>query len=82
MLPRPTTQDDDDGLAVEELYGKPQHEISAEASEQELYGDPQHDTPDRFSTGFNPDFGHAMNWFDYPKETASRLRRGLFPTER
>ncbi|MFB9805500.1 hypothetical protein ACFFQF_09085 [Haladaptatus pallidirubidus] len=81
MLSRPTMQDDD-GLVIEKLYGKPQHEIPAEASEQELYGEPQHDTSDRFPSDFDPDFGHAMNWFDYPKETASRLRRELLHTKR
>ncbi len=76
-------QDDDDGSVAEELYGKPQHETSGRASEQELYGEPQHDIPDdRLPTDFDPDFGNALNWFDYPQDSAFRLRRELFPMER
>ncbi len=76
-------QDDDDGSVAEELYGKPQHETSGQASEQELYGDPQHDVPDnRLPADFDPDIAQALNWFDYPRDSDSRLRRALFPMER
>lgn len=83
MSPRFEPQGDDDGQGVEELYGTPQHETRRDATEQELYGEPQHDIPDdRRPTDFDPDLGHALNWFDYPRDSASRLRRELFPMER
>ncbi len=71
-------QEEEEALDTEELYGNPQHETAGQVSEQELYGEPQHDVADDcFPAEFDPDFGHLMNWFDYPNE-----QDGLFVTER